>query len=456
MHNDQQQLQHSASGGKRKYNYDDDDRDNIDSFDPESDCICRWKKGDNPMCREHNHATFEPVGVQASSASSSPFANPAAGYDHFMAATPSSSTFSDMSDLSTSLDSGRMKRGTMMHRSSINNSDMTTPTIPKKKKKCRSVCSSVDSMLLAATNNEIKEILPDDRGDLKPHDDDYILMRPEASKTAGCWKHFMIYDTNEHKEKKDIAKCSLCGTDISFRGPSTSGMNKHLKFLHSEEWQELQKSNGKFFDCASSQKSIRHFLVKDDKKTPAELKTDLIRTVTNWVIAKCLPFTIVECQFFRAMFCPFHKDAHLITSISADRVREEIFKLGSLAEKVTTIEVAAYKGSWTNDHWTGKDDATYSTTTFHYIKNWKLCNIVVDFKVFKGTTTGKAIYNDQLQVLEACTAKENIVMGITDTTVSMGVLGQFLRTNNMHHAYCTDHNLQCNAVLAFQGKACNI
>jgi len=156
------------------------------------------------------------------------------------------------------------------------------------------------------------------------------------------------------------------------------------------------------------------------------------------------------------MFRPFHKDAHLITSISADRVREEIFKLGSLAKKATTIEVAAHKGSWTNDHWTGKDDATYSTTTFHYIKNWKLCNIVVDFKVFKGTTTGEAIYNDQVQVLEACTAKENIVIGVTDTTASMGVLGQFLRTNNMHHAYCTDHNLQCNAVLAFQGKACNI
>ena len=96
--------------------------------------------------------------------------------------------------------------------------------------------------------------------------------------------------------------------------------------------------------------------------------------------------------------------------------------------------------------------ATYTTTTFHYIKNQSLRNIIVDFKVFHGTTSGEAIYNNQAQVLAGYTTKCNLVIRIKDTTGSMGVLGQYLRYNGMQHAYCTDHNLHCNAVLAFNGE----
>jgi len=43
--------------------------------------------------------------------------------------------------------------------------------------------------------------------------------------------------------------------------------------------------------------------------------------------------------------------------------------------------------------------------TFHYIKNWDMRSIIVDFKVFHGTTSGEAIYNDQAQVLAGYTTK---------------------------------------------------
>ena len=116
------------------------------------------------------------------------------------------------------------------------------------------------------------------------------------------------------------------------------------------------------------------------------------------------------------------------------------------------MEVGARKGLWTTNHWMGCNDATYTTTTFHYIKNWSLCNIIVDFKIFHCMTSGKAIYYDQAQVLAGYTTKCNLVIGIMDTTGSMGVLGHHLRNNGMQHAYCTDHNLHCNAVLAFNGE----
>jgi hypothetical protein len=58
--------------------------------------------------------------------------------------------------------------------------------------------------------------------------------------------------------------------------------------------------------------------------------------------------------------------------------------------------------------------ATYTTTTFHYIKNWSLHTIIVDVKVFHGTTSGEAIYiyNEQAQVLAGYTTKCNLVIGM--------------------------------------------
>ncbi len=58
----------------------------------------------------------------------------------------------------------------------------------------------------------------------------------------------------------------------------------------------------------------------------------------------------------------------------------------------------------------------------------------------------------QLLMLAGFTTKCNHVIGVTDITGSMGVLGQYLRDNCMKHANCTDHILHCNAVLAFHGE----
>ena len=97
---------------------------------------------------------------------------------------------------------------------------------------------------------------------------------------------------------------------------------------------------------------------------------------------------------FRSLFHPFHKEANKITQSIITPSERRIFLLGLLAKKVTKLEVDAQKGSWTTDQWTGCDDASYMATTFHYIRNWSLCNKFVDFKVFHGTTSGEEIYKD--------------------------------------------------------------
>ena len=109
--------------------------------------------------------------------------------------------------------------------------------------------------------------------------------------------------------------------------------------------------------------------------------------------------------------------------------------------------------SWTTDHWTGPNDTTYSTVTGHLItQDWRMEFPILDFKVFKGTTTCEATYNDIQEVLAQYKSDSAIVLdtiGITDTTGNMGALGRYCRENNRRHGYCTDHNFYRNAILAF-------
>ena len=274
------------------------------------------------------------------------------------------------------------------------------------------------------------------------------LIKP-VGKTGAFWSYYELYHPNHHPEKQNLAHCTLCQTDISIKGRSTTGLTKHLRYKHREEYESMNDNK-----ADGSQTSVANIFPKRVKEPNIqERKMEFIYVVRNFIIEGCHPFSIVENSDFRNLFCPFHKDADKITNVARDRVREEIMSLGGLAIKATKLEVEKHKGSWTTDHWTGMDDATYTTTTFHFIdKDWQLQSQLVDFKVFHGTTTGEAIYNDQVKVLEKFTTKKNVVIGITDTAGNMGVLGQYLRRNGMEHGYCTDHVLHLVASKAFSSE----
>ena len=76
---------------------------------------------------------------------------------------------------------------------------------------------------------------------------------------------------------------------------------------------------------------------------------------------------------------------------------------------------------------------------------------MLDFKVYKGTSIGAAIFADQQAVLLEYTDHEFITMGITDTTGCMGKLAEHLRDEGFDHGYCFDHNCHLTAIKAFDG-----
>mmetsp|Transcript_4338 Transcript_4338/g.6812 ORF Transcript_4338/g.6812 Transcript_4338/m.6812 type:complete len:222 (+) Transcript_4338:30-695(+) len=59
------------------------------------------------------------------------------------------------------------------------------------------------------------------------------LVKPENIRSR-FWVHFMKYDLEFHPDKKNTARCSLCGKDISVK-QGTGGLKNHLKFKHPEE-----------------------------------------------------------------------------------------------------------------------------------------------------------------------------------------------------------------------------
>ncbi len=105
--------------------------------------------------------------------------------------------------------------------------------------------------------------------------------------------------------------------------------------------------------------------------------------------------------------------------------------------EATKREIRSHQILWTTDHWTGTDKETYTTVTAHWINKttWKLHFACLDFKVFEGSTTGKQIYEDVVEILQTYQdeAKADTILfdtiGITDTNGNMGKLGRYLCEN---------------------------
>ncbi|KAL3815753.1 hypothetical protein ACHAXA_004955 [Cyclostephanos tholiformis] len=59
------------------------------------------------------------------------------------------------------------------------------------------------------------------------------LVKPDNVKSR-YWTHFLKYDAECHPDNKTLARCTLCGRDISVK-QGTGGLKNHMKFKHPVE-----------------------------------------------------------------------------------------------------------------------------------------------------------------------------------------------------------------------------
>ena len=96
------------------------------------------------------------------------------------------------------------------------------------------------------------------------------------------------------------------------------------------------------------------------------------------------------------MFVPFHVEVKtILKSTDWKRMREHVRKLRQITKDTTFMEVQQHKGSWTCDYWTGPNNKTYTVTTIYYIiDDCVMISIMLDFKIYHGSTIVELIYAD--------------------------------------------------------------
>ena len=100
------------------------------------------------------------------------------------------------------------------------------------------------------------------------------------------WEHFSIFD-----KKQEIAKCNICGKNVSTKGKSTTGLLKHLAKVHNlrPKPDEIEPPVKK-----SYQSSIP-FPMKEEKDT-GEILAKL------WAVDRVSIRTIAQSEFIQESF----------------------------------------------------------------------------------------------------------------------------------------------------------
>jgi len=282
----------------------------------------------------------------------------------------------------------------------------------------------------------------------------YTLIKP-CGKTSKWWAHYSLFH-QKHSDMRQYARCNQIGCEHDVKiTQGTGGLSSHLKHRHRSVYDKIMGvgvENQVGAKVEAKYKSMTDFF--PGKLSVEQISAMYLSKATWWSVNQAVPLSTFDHPSYRAMFDPFHSQADkIVAGTNRKSVRESTYRLGVMAKDATRLEMESNKGSWTCDHWTGPSKETYTTTTYHYIDaDWNSCNCMLDFKVFHGSTTGDRIYEDQTSVLDDYTEKPFVVMGVTDTTGNMGVLGKHLRDNGMQHGYCTDHSFNLNGQKAFHGK----
>ncbi len=76
------------------------------------------------------------------------------------------------------------------------------------------------------------------------------IVKP-CGKTANFWAFHKLYNPTHHPDLQDVAHFMLCHTNISTKGRTTSGLNKHLQHRHCEEYESMNERGP---SCMSAEK----------------------------------------------------------------------------------------------------------------------------------------------------------------------------------------------------------
>ncbi|CAB5157831.1 unnamed protein product [Rhizophagus irregularis] len=211
---------------------------------------------------------------------------------------------------------------------------------------------------------------------------------------SSVWSHFTLVE-NEEK-----AQCNYCGMLYKRTGGNTTNLHKHL-----------QKKHPRIF---------RDFTVR-------------------WIICDDQPFTAVESEHLRLLFCILNPIAK---APSADTLHNDIInKFNEERNKIREIlQNVPGRLSFTLDAWTSPSYIPFLGITVHWISyKWELKEILIDFCKLSGPHSGENLH----EVFVKCCVDMRILTKImactTDNASNNDTLMKALEKT------CKDRNIEFTA-----------
>ena len=104
--------------------------------------------------------------------------------------------------------------------------------------------------------------------------------------------------------------------------------------------------------------------------------------------------------------------------ITRENVRDEVERLGAVCKESVKLALKGKFFSLTTDHWTSKNNETYSCLTAHYIEDGVMKHAVLTFEVFKGSTNGERLGEDFQEKFDAYGFELRYIVAVRGTTRS--------------------------------------
>ena len=301
----------------------------------------------------------------------------------------------------------------------------------------------------------------------KPHRptlEKHKLIKKSNTKSH-IWSYFHIYDPSDSNSSslQMHACCNICGDNIVYKTKkknengytySTGGLLGHCKTMHNINGRTMSKERSKALsDSASIIDSFKK--IDAPKFVNREQKREYCHQLTcQWIAADNIPLSVVESDHYRAMM-KAHDPGFQISS--AKNVGSSIRKTASQMRKKLS-ENMLKEACWyavTFDHWTSCAGQNYTGMTCHWMNDeFSLESVALGCFLHEGDGTAENVINKMAwQLVDDCGLDtKKISCFVTDTTGNMNLFGEKCEEIGIPHIYCTDHNLQCTAVLAFKDE----
>ena len=102
-----------------------------------------------------------------------------------------------------------------------------------------------------------------------------------TGKTGNFWDFYKLYDPIHHPDLQDLAHCTLCQTDISIKGRTTTGLNKHLRHKHREQYELINENKAVVDPSVPSVSKIIPKKKQQQQQQQQQRKLKKQRTMTN-------------------------------------------------------------------------------------------------------------------------------------------------------------------------------